>query len=294
MTNEATPGVGNGAVENRGFRPSDTMVRYDSPSEQGQNAALPESNEGQVSEASGTEQAASTANEAVPAGVNTNSPEYRHFQSVADKRIAEIQNATKAEMAKFQEQIAALQAKLSAQDLQRVTEQKQPVTDQSGFGLDFSQAPRLQLPEGAYLDEATATALDKAVNDRIQWTIAQIEQRQQAAVQQQQLTQAAQQLVGFAQGLPPAKQVEFMGLVQQYEPIARQDPAAFVKFAQTQLGMDSAPKAAETAPPKLVQPSQAIPSQRPTNNPSGLAPRRDPNETLRDIVQRNVRKAYGA
>jgi hypothetical protein len=269
------------------------MVQYDSPSEQGQNATAAESNEGQTLPVSGTEQATGTANEALPAGVNPNSPEYRHFQSVADRRIAEMQNQTKSEMAKFQAQIQQLQAKLSAQEIARQQPAQQQSPDNSyGLQLDFQQAPKLALPEGAYLDEATASAVDRVINDRIQWTIAQIQQQQAAAIQQAQAQQAEQQLVGFAQGLDQAKQVEFVGLVRQYEPIARQDPAAFLKFAETQLGLNQAPKEAAPAPVKLVQPQQPIPSQRPTNN-GGVSPRRNANETLEEIVRRNVRKAHG-
>ena len=289
MINEATPNGGNAPSENRGFRPSDTMVRYEEVSAPGQNAALPESNEGPTLEVSGTEQAGATASEAVPPGVNANSPEYRHFQSVADRRIADIQNQTKTEMGKFQAQIAQLQAQISAQTMQRPTPPTQPQENQYGLNLPFEQAPRLQLPEGGYLDEATASAVDKVINDRIQWTIGQIQQQQAAAIQQAQAQQAEQQLVGYAQGLDPAKQVEFVGLVRQYEPIARQDPASFLKFAEAQLGLNAAPKEAAPAPQKLAQPQQPIPSQRPTYN-GGVAPRRNANESLEDIVRRNVMK----
>lgn len=292
MNNEATPTGGNAQVENRGFRPSDTMVRYESASDPGQNAALPESNEGPISEVSGTEQAAGTVSEPIPAGVNTNSPEYRHFQSVADRRIAAMEAATKAEMEKFRGEVAQLQAQLSAQTIQRQQPPPQSQENQYGLNLPFEQAPKFTLPEGGYLDEATASAVDKVINDRIQWTIAQIQQQQAQAIQQAQAQQAEQQLVGYAQGLDQAKQVEFVGLVRQYEPIARQDPAAFLKFAEAQLGTKTAPKEAAPAPVKLAQPQQPIPSQRPTYN-GGIAPMRNPNESLEDIVRRNVRKASG-
>jgi hypothetical protein len=268
------------------------MVHYEEASDKGQNAAVAEPNEGQVLPVSGTEQATETANEAVPAGVNTNSPEYRHFQSVADRRIAEMQNQTKTEMAKRDAQIQALQAKFSALETQRTHTQQPSQTDSYGLNLDFQQAPKLTLPEGAYLDEATASAIDKVLNDRIQWTIAQIQQQQAAVIQQTQTQQAEQQLVGFAQGLDQVKQVEFVGLVRQYEPIARQDPAAFLKFAEVQLGLNQAPRPTEPAPTKLVPQQQPIPSQRPTNN-GGVAQRRNPNETLEDIVRRNVRRVQG-
>jgi hypothetical protein len=267
------------------------MTEYSEPSPTAQNATGQESHEGQTSAVSGTESEPATPSEgaAAPPAFNADSPEARHFQSVSDRTIAKARAESESALAAVRNELAAARAQLSTR-APAESQPEQSSQSQTGLPIDWSKAPRFIAPEGGYFDEATVEALNRAQDEKIRWTIEQIQNANAQQQAQAQAQQAEQVLVGFAQGLETPKQAELVGLVRQYEGIARQNPEAFIAFAKVQLGLNG--QAAE-APQQLANKEQVIPSTRPTQNRAALAPKFAPGTSLEDKVRANVRRAMG-
>jgi len=255
------------------------------------NAAAAESPEGGTSTASGTEPASPEASEATGAGLNVNSPEYRHFQSVKDKEVAAAKAAAASEVEVLRMQMAELQRRQMAAESRATSPESSE--NQNGAGLKWADAPRFKAPDGSYFDEDTAKSIDDYVERKIQWTIEQLQQQQVHAEAQTQMQKAEQTLIGFAQSLDPGQQAGLVGLVKEYESIARDKPEAFIAFAKVQLGIGNpAPSAPEPAPQKpAAERPQAIPaSVRPTQNRGGGLRKADKEASIRDRVSAIVRQ----
>ena len=289
MTTENQATTEGGALPSESqWRPSALMTRYDEPSTPVQNAAVAETHEGQTLPVSGTETEPVVGSEPTPAAINPNSPEARHFQSVADRAIAKARAESDAAMADVRTRLAAAEARLQSASAPR--QEPQQTQNASEFALDWANAPKFTAPDGSYYDEASAQAIDNAQNAKIQWVLSQLEQRQVQQAAMAQTAQAEQALIGFAQGLEQSKQAELVNLVRQYEPIARQSPDAFIAFAKVQLGLGGTQQQAAPSPQTLAQQEQIIPSSRPTRNAT-TAPRHAPGMSLEDKIRANVRRA---
>lgn len=295
--NQATAGAGALPTQDQ-WRPSALMTEYSEPSPTAQNATGPESNEGQTSAVSGTESVPATPSEGAAAPqFNADSPEARHFQAISDRNIAKVRAESDAALAAVRAELAAVKAQLSSPPRAPENPTEQSSQNSSGLALDWSKAPRFTAPEGGYFDDATVEAINRAADEKIRWTIEQIQQNSAQQAAQAQASAADQAIVGFARTLDAGPQEAFVGLFREnpaYEGIARADPQGFIEFAKVRLGIGASESAAAPAPPKLAQHEQVIPSSRPTQNRASVAAKFAPGTTLEDKIRANVRRAMGS
>lgn len=253
MENQATQG--NGSVPASGYqRPSDLMTRYDTPSESPAPAAA-ESGDGQVSAAvQGTDQP--TGSEVSGAGLDASSPEYRHWQSVSDRAIAKARNELKAEVDALKQQLSSIQGKVVQTEIQKRPEAEQQLNE--SMILDFSRAkpftPSNDDELAPYGENLTAR-----IRHEIQQAVDLITQRGLQQQAQFQAQEREQKLVSFAQNLPPEQQLEYVQLVNQLGPVAKNDPDAFLELAKYKFQ----PRAPEPTPTPASDPQKL--AQRVTN-----------------------------
>lgn len=232
--NQAAQGNGSVPESGSGFRPSDTMTQYGSPSESVEQAPT-EPQDGEASTAGGTDQG--QGGEAPAAGVDAGSPEYRHWQSVSDKAVAKARNEMKAEVEALKSQIQSVQGKMVETQLKGRPEGEQSLAE--NMILDFSRVKPYSADDdlSPYADSITAR-----VRHEISETVRLLQERGMQQQQQYAAQEREQKLVNFASTLPPDKQLEYVQLVNQMGNIAKSDPDAFLELAKYKFQPTPAPE----------------------------------------------------
>jgi hypothetical protein len=211
-------------------------------------------------------------------GFDPNSPESRHWQSVADKRVASLEA-----------KLRGIEGKLAGNRL------REPQQKNEGPSLDDILRPGdFQMPalpagdlEQYGFDDKMASMLDQRVMKLMQaWTghaVGNINNFN-AQAQQQQMQQTAAQKIGAFVDENPQHGEKLLGLYDAMPQMASSDPEGFLEFARFKLGLTAAPQPTPgRGLARVVQASQT----RPTRS-SGAQARVPQSNSLREDVERAV------
>jgi hypothetical protein len=225
------------------------------------------------------------------AGFDPTSPEARHWQSVADRRIAKLEASLGERLSKFEQQQAAQQLKTSREAGTSQVDNRAILDEIVGFdpGIIPDVPKDLQYALG---DEASALLRNwfaEGLRNGGRAIIGNIDGVNQRAAQQMQQQSVQSKLTGFIGTLDGQKAEAFMPIYTQYQQLAESDPDGFIEFAKVKLGLNAKPNGTPQARQNLAGAVQAS-STRPTAN--GMTqPRVQQPKTVRDGVTAAVQQA---
>ena len=267
MTDQANMDQGAAPAEPaRQFRPSDLMTVYADPASaapgQGQPGDAQEHAAGAENPpVDGAEDASAEDQTTAASEFDPTSPAARHFQSLADRKIAEKEK----QMADLKTQLDKLNAERELQKL-HADEDPRPSEPQQPQAIDdvlFSGVPDWQ-----YGDEDTREALspfESTIDGRLKQIVGvvvrNIASAQQQALQAQQTQSAQAKIEAFGSEIPPDKAQAYVELVGQFRDAALANPDMFLKLAREHLSISNEAPADE-APATPASPSPGRPVVR--------------------------------